>query len=312
MTSRSTSSLERVETAWGTLNALALARVVVTAFVLVSAMIFAAPLGARDGGAAGATQLLAGLSAYFAIAIAMALASVYYRHHFLGQLILQLTVDLVMGTILVVLGGGMRSEFVVFYLVPIAGASLMLPTSAAFFTASIAVLILLVDSVLRGLGEDRANPQLFQAGLYGAALFGLTGLLRMLSMRLNRQEQLAHARGLDLRNQLEINRLVISQMEQGVIVVDAETTVRANNQAARLLVGLGSRAQLTGQRLMDLPALRPLGEQFLRWRQEFSDELGWSERTFLVAANSTAPGYPRRVRCAYASLSRVPRNRASM
>jgi len=172
--------------------------------------------------------------------------------------------------------------------VPIAGASLMLPTSAAFFTASIAVLLLLVESVLRSLGEDRADPQLFQAGLYGAALFGLTGLLRMLAVRLNRQEELAHARGLDLRNQLEINRLVISQMEQGVIVVDAQTTVRANNQAARLLLGLGSQAQLTGQRLVDLPALRPLGDQFLRWRQDHSEEVGWSDRTYPVAAQDGA------------------------
>jgi two-component system sensor histidine kinase PilS (NtrC family) len=278
-------SLGRVEPAWGTLNALALARVVVTVFVIVSAMIFATPLGARDGGAESA-QILGGLLAYVAIAIAMALGALYYRHQFLGQLILQLGVDLVMGTILVVLGGGMRSEFVVFYLVPIAGASLMLPTSAAFFTASIAVLILLVDSVLRGLAEDHANPLLFQAGLYGAALFGLTGLLRMLSVRLNRQEQLAHVRGLDLRNQLEINRLVISQMEQGVIVVDAQTTVRANNQAARLLLGLGSHAQLTGQRLVDLPALHSLGDQFLRWRQTSAGEVGWSDHTFVLAAQN--------------------------
>jgi two-component system sensor histidine kinase PilS (NtrC family) len=280
-------TLARVEPAWGTLSALALVRVMVTAFVLVSAMIFAAPPGARGNGPG---QVLAVLAAYFAAAIAMALAAAYYRRQFLGQLILQLSVDLVMGTVLVVIGGGMRSEFVVFYLVPIAGASLILPTSAAFFTTSIAVLLLLSDSVLRGLREDQADSQLFQAGLYGAALFGLTGLLRMLALRLTRQEQLAHARGLDLRSQLEINRLVISQMEQGVIVVDALTSVRANNQAARLLLGLGSQAQLTGQRLVDLPALRSLGEQFLRWREERAEEVGWSDRTFLVAAQDGSAG----------------------
>lgn len=292
MTAAARSGLElgHVEAAWGTLSALALARVVVTAFVLVSALIFAVPLGT---GGLQAAQILSGLWSYFAVSILVALAAVYVRRRFLGQLIVQLAVDLFMATVLVALGGGMRSEFVVFYLVPIAGASLMLPTSAAFFTASIAVLALLVDSALRGLREDHASPQLFQAGLYGAALFGLTGLLRMLSVRLNRQEQLAHVRGLDLRNQLEINRLVISQMEQGVIVVDEHTTVRANNQAARLLLGLGTRAQLTGQRLVDVPALHSLGEQFLRWREENADEIGWSDRTALVAAQdaAAAPGY---------------------
>jgi two-component system sensor histidine kinase PilS (NtrC family) len=301
MSAKRPPALPQVEPAWGTLNALALARVLVTAFVLLSAMIFATAPGGRGGYAGSAADIVPGLTAYFGIALAMALTTLYYRRHFLGQLTLQLTVDLIMATIMVVLGGGMRSEFVLFYLVPIAGASLMLPTSAAFFTASIAVLILLSDAVLRGLREDHAEPQLFQAGLYGAALFGITALLRLLSVRLNRQEQLAHVRGLDLRSQLEINRLVISQMEQGVIVIDASTQVRANNQAARLLLGLGRSGQLTGQRLVDQPRLRAIGTAFYQWMESEPPAADGSDRTYLVsldeakvrpagAASGDAPG----------------------
>ncbi len=271
----------QVDPAWGTLYALSLARVLVTAFVLLSAMIFASPLAARGG---AGNDIVPALTVYFGLALAAALASLFYRRHFLGQLTAQLAGDLVMATILVVLGGGMRSEFVVLYLLPIAGASLMLPTSAAFFTASIAVIILLSDALLRGLREDHAEPQLFQAGLYGAALFGITALLRLLSVRLNRQEQLAYVRGLDLENQLEINRLVISQMEQGVIVVDGSTVVRANNLAARMLLGMARNAQLTGHRLTDIPALRALGEKFLAWKQVGAGEAGWSDLTFAPGA----------------------------
>jgi len=270
----------RVDAAWGTLYALALARVLITAAVLLSAIIFSAPVPLRPGGMGA--DIVPGVSVYLGFALAMALAALFYRRHFFGQLTLQLAVDLVMATILVVLGGGMRSEFVVFYLVPIAGASLMLPTSAAFFTASIAVIILLSDAFLRGLREQNADPQLFQAGLYGAALFGITGLLRLLSVRLNRQEQLAYVRGLDLQNQLEINRLVISQMEQGVIVLDASTTVRANNLAARRLLGMGQSAQLTGRRLSDLPALKSLADEFRRWMATEAHEVGWSNLIFTV------------------------------
>ena len=266
-----------VEPAWGTLYALSLARVLVTAFVLLSAMIFAPPASGQIG---AGSDILPALTTYFGLALAAALASLFYRRHFLAQLTAHLAGDLVMATILVVLGGGMRSEFVVLYLVPIAGASLMLPTSGAFFTASVAVIILLSDTVLRGLREDHAEPQLFQAGLYGAALFGITGLLRLLSVRLNRQELLAYVRGLDLQNQLEINRLVISQMEQGVIVVDAATVVRANNLAARMLLGMARSAQLTGRRLIEVPGLRALGEEFLAWRKADSTETGWSDLNF--------------------------------
>jgi two-component system sensor histidine kinase PilS (NtrC family) len=265
-----------VDPAWQTLYALALARVLITAFVLLSAMIFEGPLGGRAGGAGG-NVIVPGLMAYFAAAVLMALTASQYRRRFLGQLTAQLTADLVMATVLVVLGGGMRSELVVFYLVPIAGASLMLPTSAAFFTASIAVLILLSDALLRGLREDHAESQLFQAGLYGAALFGITGLLRLLSGRLSRQE-------LDLQNQLEINRLVISQMEQGVIVVDSLTTVRANNHAARFLLGMARDAQFTGRRLRDEPALQSLGEAFMRWVDAAPQEAGSANVAYLFQA----------------------------
>ncbi len=280
-----------IEPAWGTLHALALARVLITAFVLLSAMIFAEPLSLRAGPAA-AGDILPGLTAYFGIAVAAALGALFYRRHFVGQLTAQLSADLVMATILVVLGGGMRSEFVVLYLIPIAGASLMLPTSAAFFTASIAVIILLSDAALRGLREEHADPQLFQAGLYGAALFGITALLRLLSVRLNRQERLAHVRGLDLQNQLEINRLVISQMEQGVIVVDAATTVRANNLAARAMLGMSRGTQLTGQRLSDPPALRALGEAFRRWTAGGAVEGGWTDLQFAPFAAESGAGQP--------------------
>src|SRR6202008_2510815 len=92
----------------------------------------------------------------------------------------------------------------------------------------------------------------------GPALFGIPALLRLLSTRLSRQEQLARRRGRELNSQLQINRLVISQMEQGVIVVDAGTLVRANNRSARVMLGFDPEAQVTGRRLLDLDSANEL------------------------------------------------------
>ncbi len=114
------------------------------------------------------------------------------------------------------------------------------------------MLAILIDAGLRTLSADGSDPLLFQAGLYGAALFAVTALLRALSSRLASQERLARSRGRDLQNQLAINRLVIAQMQQGVIVVDPTTQVRANNRAARRMLGLEPSAQLTGVRLTDV------------------------------------------------------------
>jgi two-component system sensor histidine kinase PilS (NtrC family) len=288
-------SLVAAEHPWKALGTLALWRVVVSGIVLATSLLLGSPALGRFSSAGGSDATLL-LVAYFFLALAGLAAAWGIRRHFHFQLGAQLAIDILVATVLVVLGGGMRSEFVLLYLVPIAGASLMLQTLVAFFICASAVLALLADGFVRSLGEAGSDPQLYQTGLYGAALFGLTALLRLLSMRLARQEGLARSRGRDLRAQLEINRLVIAQMDQGVVVVDALTRVRANNLAARLLLGLGRDARLTGQRLSDMPSLAPLAEEFLRWLSDDSRPTGWSDQIVpLRLPGDSAPGAVARV-----------------
>jgi two-component system sensor histidine kinase PilS (NtrC family) len=259
---------------WRTLQYLALARVLVASSLLLTVAALGGTLTRPE--AAGADLSLPLVITYFAAASLLALAALYLRRHFTAQLAGQLATDLVIITLLVVLGGGLRGGIMVLYLLPLAGASLMLRTSAAFFVCSLAVLALLGDGLWRTLAGQQSESSLFQTGLYGAALFAITGLLRLLSARLAVQERLALARGRDLENQLEINRLVIAQMEQGVLVVDADTRVRANNRAARRMLGLTAEAQLTGRRLLEFDAVRPLAQAFLRWRDAERASGSWS------------------------------------
>lgn len=135
--------------------------------------------------------------------------------------------------------------------------------------------------------------------MYGAALFAVTALLRALSARLAQQERLARTRGRDLQNQLAINRLVIAQMEQGVIVVDRTTQVRANNRSARRILGLESQAQLTGTRLADRPEGRELAAAFLAWVDGGRSEGAWSA-TVVAAGNQASPPTETRLRARFA------------
>lgn len=260
------------EPPWRTLQYFALARVLVVSGLLLSV--------AAVGGSLKLFEVpdhsLPLAVGYFTTASALALLVLYVRRQFTLQLVVQLGTDLAFITLLIVAGGGLRGGIMVLYLLPLAGASLMLTTAPALFVCALAVLALLTDATLRALAGQSSETTLFQTGLYGAALFAITGLLRLLSSRLAVQEQLARARGRDLHNQLEINRLVIAQMEQGVLVVDSETRVRANNRAARLMLGLSSSAQLTGRQLLELQAVRPLAEAFLRWREAERASGSWS------------------------------------
>lgn len=260
------------EPPWRTLQYFALARVLVASSLLLSVAAVGGSLtGADDGDVA--LPLAVG---YFTAASALALLALYLRRHFGLQLASQLGTDLLFITVLIAAAGGLRGGIMVLYLLPLAGASLLLPTVPAFFVCAMAVLALLGDALLRAIAGQGSESTLFQTGLYGAALFAITGLLRLLSARLATQERLALARGRDLQNQLEINRLVIAQMEQGVLVVDADTRVRANNRAARQMLGLSQGAQLTGRRLLEFDAVRPLAEAFLRWREAERATGSWS------------------------------------
>jgi len=288
-------------TPWRALEYFASTRVIVAA-----ALVFAsAAFGARPLGVGGAPQstIVASLT-YFAFAAVFAGLALYLHRRFLAQVIGQLVLDLVVITTLFVSSGGVASGWVILFLLPLAGASLLLTSTMVFFVCAVAVLAILIDAGVRTLAAEASDPLLFQAGIYGAALFAVTALLRALSSRLASQERLARSRGRDLQNQLAINRLVIGQMQQGVIVVDPTTQVRANNRAARQMLGLEPSAQLTGVRLASVPAARALSEAFMRWVDAGRSEGAWSNT--VVAGSSpnaeaaTSPLLESRMRARFA------------
>jgi two-component system sensor histidine kinase PilS (NtrC family) len=295
-----------VEPSWPTLQTFALVRVLISTALLLAVMMFGAPLIGRALGA-DPGRMMSLLGAYFALAVSLLAWTLLSRGRFVLQIWANLAVDLLLISLLVVLGGGTRSGVFIFYLLPLAEASLALPSLGAFFVCSIAALVLLGNEVLRTLGAEPGEAQLFQAGVVGAALFGITALLRLLSTRLSRQEQLARMRGRELDSQLQINRLVISQMEQGVIVTDAGTLVRANNRAARMMLGFHPDAQLTGRRLFELESAQELAHAFVNWLASL--ELGAATQSDVVIkgpAAAQSAGAQRRLRVRFARPARQP------
>jgi len=78
-----------------------------------------------------------------------------------------------MVSLLLAMSGGVRGGMMIFYLLPLAERAAA-ATIAAFFVCSLAGSVLLIDSLLRGLQPGVQDPVVFQAGLYGAALFAIT------------------------------------------------------------------------------------------------------------------------------------------
>jgi two-component system sensor histidine kinase PilS (NtrC family) len=246
---------------WRTLQYLALARLTIA----IGLILAVAALGSTVRGWS-TPAYIAAVGAYFVGATALAAAPMYLRRRAVAHVAAQIAFDLLLISALMIASGGLRSGLVVLYLLPLAGASLLLPTVPVFFVCSLAVITILLDTLARSFTATGTEASLFEAGLYGAMMFAITALLRLLAQRLAVQEQLAQQRGRTLHNQLAINRLVIAQLEQGVVIVDANTRVRANNRASRVLIGMKPEAQLTGEQLSSLEDLAPLVTAFRQWR----------------------------------------------
>src|SRR5438876_9850458 len=115
-------------------------------------------------------------------------------------------------------------------------AGVLTPRLLALATSAGIALMLLASAWLAVLGGGDAASLMSQAGLAGSGLFVITVLAGELAGRLAREELTAKG-SLELaRQQAQLNRLVIEEMQDGVLVVDRRGRVRAANPAARRLL----------------------------------------------------------------------------
>ena len=206
--------------------------------------------------------------AYSLVALLFAGVTNYRRRHFLVQLSIQIAVDIAAISLLYMSAGGPRSGMGILYLFPLAAAAVLAPLVLALFSASLAALLVLGDSVYRILESDQ-DAGLVQAGLYGAAFMVVALVVNRLAARLIGQEELAARHGADLKSQQAINRIVIADVDDGILVVGEDGRVFTSNPAARRMMGIesdgagfGSPGQMV---LSDVRALAPVAAAFAKW-----------------------------------------------
>ncbi len=203
-------------------------------------------------------------AAYVGLAVVFALLSIYLRRRFMLQLMAQTSVDILVITKLYIAAGGTGSSLAILYLFPLAGCAILAPLVLALFAAAVVTLILLGESGYQVLLSASAAST-SHAGLYGGAFFIVVYTINRLAARLIKQEALAQKRGRDLRLQEAINRVVVADMSDGVLVVGPDTTVHAGNFAGACMLGVRVK-DLVGVRLDDDPALVPIANVFRNWK----------------------------------------------
>lgn len=145
-------------------------------------------------------------------------------------------VDLVCFSALHVLTPGSSLNYVALLVLPVLMAGVLTPRLKALATAAAVTLILFVSAWLAVLAGGQMTQLLTQAGLASAGFFVITVLAGELAGRLAREELTARGNMEMARQQAALNRLVIEEMQDGVLVVDRRGRVRAANPAARRLL----------------------------------------------------------------------------
>jgi two-component system sensor histidine kinase PilS (NtrC family) len=250
-------SAESRETFWRSLQTLNATRIVIAAVLLLYLSLDSR--GARSGG----THLYAETCvAYLVAAILFGMLTVYWRRRFLYQLGAQIAFDIAVISLLYVGGGGARSGLAILYLFPLAGAAILAPLLLALFSASLVTIFLIGQSVWQMLLRDDDTP-LVQSGAYGAAFFAVVLLVSRLAAKLIGQEELAARHGADLKIQQAINRIVMADVGDGILVAGRDGQVFTSNPAAQRMLALAGEG--ADFKLSEAASLEPIAQAFSAW-----------------------------------------------
>jgi len=144
------------------------------------------------------------------------------------------------------------------FFMPALMAGALQPRLRALACAALPSLVLLLLSGWAVFNDHDGALHISQAGLLGCGLFVVTLLANEIAARLAREERAARGSLEYARQQADLNRLVIEEMEEGVLVADRRGLVRTANPAARALLSEGASLRSGSFRLDAAPAWKPL------------------------------------------------------
>lgn len=172
-------------------------------------------------------------------AVAAALSLVLLRlqwPRFTLQLAVQVITDIVGLTVLSHASGGIQSSVGLLLLVSLASAGLISRGRITLFFAALASIATLLEHAYAVLYNDADVAQFVQAGLLCIAYFAVAWLAHTLAKYAVDSQLLAQRRGRDLVSLAEANRLVMRDMQDGVLVVDGEGLILQMNARAEQLL----------------------------------------------------------------------------
>lgn len=176
--------------------------------------------------------------AYWIAAIGFMLLTPRTRQQLNTLLMWQVAMDVVVLTAIMFISGPQRGSVPYLLMTTLAGAALVGEGRMVLGFAAMATISVLAEQVARiellGVNAD----DLTRTGLTCLGYFAVALLARLLARRALDNETLARNRGTALQRQMRVNARIIEDMQDGVVVVDEEGSVRQINPRAVELLGV--------------------------------------------------------------------------
>ena len=180
---------------------------------------------------------------------------------FSWQLAMQVFSDIAALTLLAYASGGVQSSVGLLLLVSMAVAGIISRGRVTLFFAALASIAALLEHAYAVLHDGASVTQYVQVALLCLSYFAVAVLAHKLARYALENQNLAQRRGRDLIGMAEANRLVMRDMQDGVLVVDEhDRVVQMNPSAAHML----HNTEVSGHLLEDSFPL--LHEQYLQWK----------------------------------------------
>lgn len=153
------------------------------------------------------------------------------------QLSAYVTLDVIAVTLMLYASGGVGSGLGLLLLPSLAAAGLMSMGTLTLFYAALAAIGVLGEQSYRVFLLDGDSALFLQAGLISAGYFATAWLGHSLARRALAIEAIVAQREVDLASMAQINKLIIQDMQDGVIVVDERGIIRQTNTRAEQVLG---------------------------------------------------------------------------
>jgi two-component system sensor histidine kinase PilS (NtrC family) len=218
---------------WRSLRYFNLYRLVLASLFVFLAGTFGSSLslGARNW------TLFFAASLIYAVAVILSFIPLRLRWpRFTWQLAGQAGSDIAVLSVLSYASGGIQSSIGLLLLISLAAAGMISRGKITLFFAALASIAALLEHSYAVLYADAVVAQYVQVGLLCVSYFAVAWLAHTLAKYAVDSQELAQRRGHDLASLSEANRLVMRDMQDGVLVVDEQGVImQMNPGAARLL-----------------------------------------------------------------------------